>query len=293
MEFHQIRYFLAATDHMNFTRAAEACAVSQPALTVAIQKLEAELGGALFDRDGRGISLTSLGQTMRTHLARIEETRLAAGRIAQAVLDGCASKLDIGVYSTIGPCTLAPAFAAFQAEAPEIEIVLYDIWGQKSFDLLLSGAFDCAVVACHGNVPERIELQELMIEPMVLALPEGHPLAARPVTLSDLAELTYFDRLRCEFRQEIMAKLEALGVTPKTVLRSEPEDWVQHAIAAGRGATIAPRDSIVTPGIVTTTIQDLAVSRTIALATVKDRPLSSGAERFAAYMRDFDWSRKT
>ena len=63
---------------MNFTRAAEACAVSQPSLTVAIQKLEDELGDKLFVRDPGQISLTPLGQAMRTHLARIDETRRAA-----------------------------------------------------------------------------------------------------------------------------------------------------------------------------------------------------------------------
>ncbi len=226
---------------------------------------------------------------MRTHLARIEETRLAAGRVAQAVLDEGACKLDVGVYSTIGPCTLAPALAAFQEAAPEIEVVLYDIWGRKSYDLLRSGAFDCAIVACHGDQPAPIRLRPLMSEPMVLALPEGHPMAARPARLADLGQLTYFDRLRCEFRAEIMAQMEDQGVAPRTILRSEPEDWVQHAIASGRGATIAPRDSIVIPGIAVTPIEDLPVSRTIAIATVEDRQLSAAALRFIDFLEAYDW----
>ena len=286
MEFHQIRYFLAACDHMNFTRAAEACAVSQPALTVAIQKLESELGGALFHRDGRGISLTDLGATMRTHLARIEETRRAAGRAAEEALDRRALRLDLGVYSTIGPGTLAPAVAAFQAEAPEVEILMHDVWGQKAFDLLLSGSFDLALVACIDKAPPRIVQRTLLVEPMVLAMPCDHPLAGRPVKLGDLAGITYFDRLRCEYRADIQARMQAEGVAPRIILRSEPEDWVQHAIAAGRGVTIAPRDSIVTPEIATARIADLPISRTIALAWVEGRPLSPAATRFVACLEE-------
>jgi LysR family hydrogen peroxide-inducible transcriptional activator len=80
MQFHQVRYFLAACDTLNFTRASEACNVSQPALTVAIRKLEDSLGGRLFVRDRGHLELTELGRLMRVHLGRIEETR-PCGRI--------------------------------------------------------------------------------------------------------------------------------------------------------------------------------------------------------------------
>lgn len=88
---------------MNFTRAAESCAASQPALTVAVQKLEAELGRPLFRRDGRGISLTSLGQAMRTHLARIDETRQAAHGAAAEIVQGEMEHVELGIMCTIGP----------------------------------------------------------------------------------------------------------------------------------------------------------------------------------------------
>ena len=86
MEFHQVTYFLAACDTLNFTRAAEVCNVSQPALTVAIRKLEEELGGDLFLRGARALSLTDLGKVMRTHLGRLTETRDAARSAARDLL---------------------------------------------------------------------------------------------------------------------------------------------------------------------------------------------------------------
>lgn len=289
MEFHQIRYFLAVCDHMNFTRAAEACGVSQPALTVAIRKLEEELGGTLFERTARQIALTPLGRTMRTHLGRIEETRAAAGRVARAVLEDPAPRIDLGVYSTIGPCAVAPALAAFQQAHPGTEVVLYDSWGAKAIDLLRSGAFDCAVIAVHGARPDGIDVRHITTEPMVLAVPEGHPLAAGPARLADLSGVTYFDRLRCEFREEIMARMRAEGIAPQIDLRSEAEDWVQHAIASGRGTTIVPRDSIVTPGIAAVEISDLGISRDIAIATVRGRPLSAAAGRLIDYLTAWAW----
>lgn len=291
MEFHQIRYFLAACDHMNFTRAAEACAVSQPALTVAIRKLEDELGGVLFDRDARQLTLTELGRAMRTHLARIEETRQAAGRVAQAVLDPASGQLDLGVFSTVGPAILAPAIEAFSAASPDIELVIYDVWGSKTFDLLLSGAFDCAIVASSQPLPPRIKAVTLTAEPMMLAMAPDHPLASRnSVSLSVLTETTYFDRLRCEARPAITDRLMELGIEPETRLRSESDSWIMHAVLAGKGVTIGPRSVFELPGLVAVPIADIDIQRRIEIVTVEGRKLSPAAERFVAFFREFDWS---
>lgn len=291
MEFHQIRYFLAACDHMNFTRAAEACHVSQPALTVAVRKLEEELGGPLFQRDGGRIQLTDLGRAMRTHLARIQETREIARQAAREFLDAPRQEVALGVYSTIGPRSICGAIGAFRDQAPDIRLVLHDVWGPKAYDLLIAGAFDCALVARHTPLPPRLTATPLFIEPMVLAMAQDHPLArAEVVHAADLAGQTYFDRLRCEFRQEIQAELKQRGVAVDTAMRSEPEAWVLSAVAAGRGVTILPRDQAVAPGVVAAPVQDLRYDRVIELVTVTGRALSEPADRFVAYMSGIDWT---
>ena len=114
MEFHQIRYFLATADNLNFTRAAEECHVSQPALTRAIQKLEGELGGDLFIRDGRAVSLSPLGRVMREHCQRIQETQAMARAVARSFLDEGAVELNVGVMCTIGPDILTAFFNDFR-----------------------------------------------------------------------------------------------------------------------------------------------------------------------------------
>src|ERR1700733_11279626 len=83
MEMHQVRYFLAAAKALSFTRAAEACRVSQPALTTAIKKLEAQLGGPLFHREGRQAALTEFGRRMQPHLSQILEQAKAAETVAE------------------------------------------------------------------------------------------------------------------------------------------------------------------------------------------------------------------
>lgn len=289
MEFHQIRYFLAACDHLNFTRAAEACHVSQPALTVAVRKLEEELGGALFLREGGRVALTELGQAMRLHLARIDETRRAASRAAREMLDPRGEEVQLGIYSTIGPGRLGAAIAAFQAAEPETAIVLHDVWGPRTYELLLSGAFDVAVVARHGVLPARLSAVPLYREEMVLAVAEGSPLAGRPVRMAELEGAVYLDRLRCEFRERIHADIAARGVALATRLRSEPEDWVQAAVAAGQGVTILPRDQIVLPGIAASPLPDLGIDRVIEVVTVADRETSPAAGRFVAHLGAFDW----
>ncbi len=140
MEFHQIRYFLMAAENLNFTRAAEKCHVSQPALTRAIHKLEEELGGDLFIRDGRAVTLSALGGLMREHFRRIHATQAMARAAAKSFLDeGSAARRRLsrrigrrtrrrrcrhaGGYVQQNPATVGPAAsrATGQSGIPEQE----------------------------------------------------------------------------------------------------------------------------------------------------------------------------
>ncbi|MEL6765853.1 MAG: LysR family transcriptional regulator [Pseudomonadota bacterium] len=290
MEFYQIRYFLAAADQLNFTKAAETCAVSQPALTVAIRKLEEELGGPLFLREHGRVSLTEFGRTMRTHLARVDEMRARAERTAREMLEEGGEEINLGIYSTIGPGFLGRGLTAFQAVEPGTRLVLYDCWGPRAYDLLLSGAFDVAIVARHAPLPPRIRAQRLYEEPMVLAMATDHPLASSDgITVEDLQGVIYVDRLRCEFRAEIQAMLDRRAIRLEKMLRSEPEDWAQAAVAAGDGVTVIPRDLVSTPGIVTRAIEGVDYSRVIEVATVDGRAIPAAAQRLVEQLGAIDW----
>ncbi|WP_170766709.1 LysR family transcriptional regulator, partial [Ruegeria lacuscaerulensis] len=123
MDFNQIRYFLALAETLNFTRAAEQCYVSQPALTQAIKRLETELGGDLVVRDGRFTELTELGKSLRGHFQQIDQTRHLVRSTAKAVTSGEVAELNIGLMCTIGPGVLSGMLDAFRMEHPMISIV--------------------------------------------------------------------------------------------------------------------------------------------------------------------------
>jgi DNA-binding transcriptional LysR family regulator len=126
MEMHQVRYFLAAAKTLSFTRAAEDCHVSQPALTTAIKKLEGQLGSALFHRDGRSIRLTEFGRRMQPHLGQILQQAQAAENVAKDFRLLNRVPVRLGVMSTIGPMRVASLIAAFEQQSPGVEVAVRD-----------------------------------------------------------------------------------------------------------------------------------------------------------------------
>lgn len=294
MEFHQIRYFLAACDHLNFTRAAESCSVSQPALTVAIQKLEADLGAPLFLRSGRQIELTDLGQSMRIHFARIEQGRKAAQVAARHLIDTEMAHVDVGIMCTIGPALFSPAFESWRRDGNDAELVLHNIWGDRMFELLLSGALDCALIASDAEAPDGIHVDTIVMEPVELAMSSADPLATKPeIYLSDLRNRNYVDRLHCEFREGFFNKLRDQDMVVEIVLRSEREDWIQQTVRDGLGVAFLPRNSVIVSGITTRPVQGVDVIRSIKIATVHDRPRRKSANSFVEFVRQFDWNQSS
>ena len=152
MDFNLVRYFLALANTLNFTRAAEQCYVTQPALTQAIKRLETELGGELIHRDGRETELTDLGKSLRSHFEQIDRTRHIVRKTAKAVIEGEISELNIGLMCTIGPRIIAGMLDTFFMNHPKVSIILHDVIAESIPDLLLSGALDGAFFASHQNM---------------------------------------------------------------------------------------------------------------------------------------------
>src|SRR5215831_19400837 len=147
MEMHQIRYFLAVCDAGNFTRAATAAGVSQPSLTQAIQKLEDELGGALFLRDRGGCRLTDLGRMVEPDLRRILEHSQTIKTDAVRFLRIKKTPLRIGLMPTIGARRLGPLLARFQKEHPSAEVEIVVEPENRLLKYLQDDTLDLAVTA--------------------------------------------------------------------------------------------------------------------------------------------------
>ena len=173
MNFNQIRFFLAVAETLNFTNAAETCAVSQPALSKAIRNLEESLGAALFNRNTQHVELTEFGRTMRVHFERIEENRRKALDAARLATKATTEPLNVGVMCTIGPRRFSAFLETLHVTTPHIEVTLHDVTPH----MLLAGGLDCVFCARAAKHDQRFEAIDLFNEHMVVAFAEGHRFA--------------------------------------------------------------------------------------------------------------------
>ncbi len=201
MEMHQVRYFLAVAEDLNFTKAAERCNVSQPALSRAIQALEQELGGPLFRRERSHTHLSELGRMVEPHLAEIFDSTQSAKRMAQEYGRLGKTPLKLGIMSTIAPDQIIDLIAAVRARYPGIELRLCDSDARDLRSRLIDGDFELVIYALPGEEPdERTHLMPLFRERMVMAVGSGHRLANRSeVPVRDMNGENYIHRNNCEF----------------------------------------------------------------------------------------------
>jgi DNA-binding transcriptional LysR family regulator len=272
MEMHQIRYFLAAVQNMSFTRAAEICHVSQPALTTAVKKLEAELGGPLFFRESNRLKLTEFGRQMEPLLGSILERAAAAQAAAQSLRLLNKQPVRVGVMPTLGPVRLARFLGAFERDYPGIEIELREGRPVQLGQWLDADELDAAIVNPLDIPDETRRVEPLYIERYVVILPPDHPLKERDaLALTDLSRQPYVDRLACEMRERVLSVCGQLGVELYARYRSEREDWVQAMVAANLGFAFIPEHSVTHPGTVQRPLANPAVERTVALMTMPGR----------------------
>ena len=291
MDFNQIRYFLALADTLNFTRAAEKCYVSQPALTQAIKRLETELGGELITRDGKYTELTELGKSLRGHFERIDHTRHLVRTTAKAVTSGQFTELNIGIMCTLGPRVIAGMLDEYQHKFPDVAIVLHDVTPMAIPELLLSGGLDGAFCAYHGSKNNQLEYVDLFEEAMVVAFPGSHEfLTLNSVPLEEIAKHRYIDRLHCEFREEFLEFCSVKDIELNVAFRSQREDWIQSLIRDGAGVSVIPRFSLLKPELDYRNIIDPVLVRMIGLAVTEKETPSQALNEFINLANSFDWS---
>jgi DNA-binding transcriptional LysR family regulator len=272
MEMSQIRYVLAGSQTLNFTRAAEACNVSQPALTKGIKALEAELGAPLFLREGRRVLLSEFGRTMLPHLRQIVEEADAARTLAEnyRLLDK--PPLRLGVLSTIGHVRLARFLARLESAHAGIELAVSEGSLAHLREELGAGRLDAAILTATEDLADVLRLQQLYEERYVVVMPSQHRLRAmNAIRLEDLKGEDYVDRLSCEMREMVMQVCETEGVELYARFRSEREDWVQAMVIAGIGFAFMPEYSVSLSGLVQRPLIEPEVTRRVALATVPGR----------------------
>jgi DNA-binding transcriptional LysR family regulator len=290
MELHQIRYVLAAAETLNFTRAAERCNVSQPALTKAVKSLEEELRAPIFTREGKRVRLSEFGRSILPTLTQMQEQAERARAIARdyRLLDKVPVRL--GVLGTIGSVRIARYLAAFQSEFDGVEVEVDEAPLPELLKRLDGGGLDLAIVNPFDGVPESFHVRPLYSEKYVVVLPPGHPLAERNmVRLRDLSGQPYVDRLSCEMREMFAAVCKDHDVQLYARFRSAREDWVQAMVLARIGIAVMPEYSVTVPDLLQRPIVEPAIGRTIALLSVPGRPFSQATAAMVRTAQSFKW----
>jgi LysR family transcriptional regulator, hydrogen peroxide-inducible genes activator len=279
MEMHQVRYFLAVVQELNFSRAAEKCNVSQPSLSRAIQQLEGEFGGNLFHRERHLTHLTDLGQMVRPHLETVYNAAVKAKRLSQDLSQLKRVPLKIGIMSTISPAEIIELIAALKTRYDGLELRLCDANARELRSRLLSGDLEVIIYALPGEeIDERTHVIPLFTEQMVIAVHQGHRLAneeAFPV--KELDGECYIHRMNCEFAGYADHVLQEKGVTCTPTYWSERDDWTLAMVSAGLGFAFMPANAVKYPGVVALPVVEPEFWREVNLVTVRGRPHSPGA----------------
>ncbi|HEX2137881.1 MAG TPA: LysR family transcriptional regulator [Microvirga sp.] len=276
MEMHQIRYFLAVCEELNFTRAAERCCVAQPSLTRAIKLLEEELGGLLFHRERANTHLSELGRMVRPYLQQVYEQAQEAKRLAldQKKLKRVA--LRLGVMCTIPPDQLIELICGIESRHPLVELEIIDSNAFVLQERLISGDLEVAIFCPPRNEPDdRLHYVPLFRERFVVVLAADHPLAQQnAIRPSDLKGIRYVNRVNCEFGGYTGPLSAEQSSTFEMAYRSERDDWVLAMIASGFGFGFMPESCARHPMVIARPMVDPEFWREVSLVTVRGRPHS-------------------
>ncbi|HVY87426.1 MAG TPA: LysR family transcriptional regulator [Hyphomonadaceae bacterium] len=290
MEMQQVRYFVALARELNFTRAAEACNVSQPALTRAIQGLEAELGGPLFHRERSATHLSELGRMMLPHLeqmmSQVEQAKAQAKKFKKAE----DIELKLGAMCTIAPEVLARLLIDFSGQFDNVRLNVKDYDSKILIDGLHKGAIAVAMTTLPDPADERLHGIPLYTEEFVVVLPPNHRLVEKKVlTVKDLDKQPYVNRINCEAFMTVSEHIQGLGVTCPMVFRSERDDWVLGMIRAGMGWGFFPAYARIPDDLPVRRLTEPTFSRTIQLVTVRGRPHSPAVGAFVRAAKGHKW----
>jgi DNA-binding transcriptional LysR family regulator len=291
MDLNQIRYFLNLADTLNFTEAAMRSGVSQPTLTRAIQRLEQELGGTLVYRDGKDSRLTALGRDIRSEFTAIANSEQRVRAISLNRVRGRRETLTLGIVNTIAPALITGFVSHALRQMPMLELVLQPITRDRGMEMLLSGQIDGCFCTDPAAGNTKIATVEMFSERLLLAMAQGHSLANQAsVSLTDLSEQPYLDRLQCEFRSRVQSHLQEREIIMIPRVRSEREDLIQQAVAEGVGVCMLPERSAIVKGLTLRPVDTLDLSRTVAFQSISGTGTASALRQFRVLIERYAWS---
>lgn len=295
MEMQQVRYFLALSRVLNFTRAAEECNVTQPALTRAVQQLENELGGELIRREGRLTHLTDLGLRMQPLLQQCYESALSAKTLAAKVKKGDVATLALAVSKSFDLGLLLGPLAEMHRAFPGLQLRLRRGAGAQIATMLRNGDVDIAIGGPMGESWDRLEAWRMFDEAFDLIVGREHELARRneldlDVELVREARLlVYADPDNAELDH---ARLRNAGISLDLAHEVDSVRDLEALVIANMGAAVVPASMLKSSGIRHLACSALDLSRTVAIYSVAGRPRSREVAALLNLVRSTDWSER-
>jgi LysR family hydrogen peroxide-inducible transcriptional activator len=239
----QLRYFEALARHGHFGRAADACAISQPALSMQIKELEESLGTALFERSTRQVRLTGFGEDFALRVRDILRSVDELADLARASQDGLAGRLRIGVIPTVAPYLLPTIIGDLSCQYPGLDIRVRETVTPKLMHELADGRLDTAIVALPVSEPAFTEIA-LFDEDFVLVRPgedDGKPVPDREM-LREM-RLLLLEEGHC-FRDQALSFCNMHSARPRELLDGSSLSTLVQMVSAGIGVTLIPEMAV-------------------------------------------------
>lgn len=250
MTLTELKYIVAVARELHFGRAAEACFVSQPTLSVAIKKLEDELGVVLFERGSSEVSLTSSGERIVVQAQRVLDEAARVKELAKQGKDPLSGALRVGVIYTISPYLLPALIRQLVRDTPQMPLLLNENLTVKLLELLKNGEIDVAILALP--LPESgLMIQPVYDEQFVVGVPRAHPWAKkRAVSADDLKKETMLllGSGHC-FRDQVLevcpelSRFSAGAEGIQKTFEGSSLETIRHMVASGLGVTVLPMSS--------------------------------------------------
>jgi LysR family hydrogen peroxide-inducible transcriptional activator len=251
MTLTELRYIVTLAQEQHFGRAAERCFVSQPTLSIAVKKLEDELGIALFERTKSRVQPTPLGEQIVAQAHLVLEQTAAIKDLAEAGKDQLSSPLAVGAIYTIGPYLLPQFIPHLQQMAEKMPLYIEEGYTATLRKKLRNGELDVIIVALPF-VESDVVTQPLYDEPFVVLLPQSHPLAKKdaidPLDLNN-EKLLLLGEGHC-FRDQVLttcANISSSNDSATNNVRNAADgsslETLRHMVASGLGITIVPQSA--------------------------------------------------
>jgi DNA-binding transcriptional LysR family regulator len=276
----------------SFSAAAESLHLSQSAVSQQIAVLEREVGIPLLERTTDGPKLTAAGEALVEHgdavICRLEEAERELAQIAG--LEG--GRLRLASFPTASATLMTRALSLFRQRFPKVELLFSEDEPEDSFPALKRGDFDLAVVFDYPAFPldfaRDVEAEMIFEEPMRVALPPGHPLAAaKSVRIEDLAEEDWLcGALPSSCREQILGLCREAGFEPRISFQSEDYEVIKGFVAGGLGVTILPELAGGHPGIELRPVRGRKPVRRVWAVTRESESRSPAAEQMLGILRE-------